>query len=219
MGHSFFRRTKFFEHSVFPNKIMGAEQSFPQLTKTPLDTIVAKVDILPDQDQLPPSSTVLKYYTRRRKWIVMGYVAKNDPSLKLAKILSTKGIIQQRFDNATYEECELRLFCVNFVARVEALAGKKIDQILGRRRLVSLPKVPGFQEPLYGHHAIQPSETSHAVGYVEVEEGTSLGELATDPAAASVLLGIVLVFLGALCLRRVRKGERRQERTSYDDNG
>merc|ERR1711964_65466 len=88
-----------------------------------------------------------------------------------------------------------------------------------RRRLVSLPKVPGFQEPLYGHHSIQPSETSHAVGYVETDEGTSLGDLATAPAAASVLLGIVLVFLGALCLKRFRKGERRQERTSYDDNG
>merc|ERR1711964_283267 len=96
------------------------------------------------------------------------------------------------------------------------------DEVVGtykRRRLVSLPKVPGFQEPLYGHHSIQPSETSHAVGYVEADEGTSLGDLATDPAAASVLLGIVLVILGALCPKRFRKGERRQERTSYDDNG
>merc|ERR1711964_223525 len=79
------------------------------------------------------------------------------------------------------------------------------------RRLVALPKVPSFQEPLYGYHPIQPSETSHAVGYVEPEEGMSVGTTLAA-GSATVLIGFALIYyLRSRLLKRFR--------SIYDDGG
>jgi len=212
-----------------------------------VDSRIMMHTIFPELPDLTNSSNVLskstlKHYADHRDtsgkwWHVVAY----GSPLKLAKAeilrrgnpVNTPHLTDAQMEGKTLQQKFLNSrrthigWDIQFFDRVGGKAtinGKTLHQLFpavfpNRRRLVSLPKIPGFQEPLYGHHSIQPSETSHAVGYVEADEGTSLGDLATDPAAASVLLGIVLVFLGALCLRRFRKGERRQERTSYDDNG
>jgi len=93
-------------------------------------------------------------------------------------------------------------------AQQEVLAAEKSG-----RRLAALPS---FQEPL---HHIPPSDTTHAVGYVE-NEGMTLGTLAAVP-IATVLIGFTLISAVRALLRRFRKQEKRQDRTSYvyDDNG
>merc|ERR1711900_156133 len=85
------------------------------------------------------------------------------------------------------------LIAKEFVAKaIKAHATILGESVNERRRLVSLQKFPGFQESLCGHHTIQPSETSHAVEYVEACDGISLCKLAAVP-IATVLIGFMLI--------------------------
>jgi len=183
--------------------------------------VVAKlVDIPILSDVKVPATAVLKYYTTATTtkfnwvWYVVAYSDPSEkvPSFKLARVIETRWRKQAlRFKNAKeVTSCNPE----DFVRSVEKETKKKFLELFliggqlvrpphvvykdrkrrGKsRRLISLP-VPGCQEPL-GHHPIQPSETSHAVGYVEADEGMSLGELAIVVLVATVLLGLLLITL------------------------